>query len=179
MSDSNILFNNSQQELDFERYVDYTYIDGVTITFSSINEFIEGFRNEIEKSSNTVTFIHFDDNGIQSDAFRLTNLLSEVGSKLTRAYNILRTVKTYRDKLISQWDDITNKELSDGVSGKTKEIRQATLANKYKMVYNSIQVLNRFIDDEVTEYINEMTIAKEILSRQISSLEIEVKLASI
>lgn len=170
---------DEQQEIDFERYSDYTYIDGRTVTLSSIEEFIDHFRDEIEKSSNSITFIQYNDDGLQSAAFRLTNLLSEVGAKLTRGYYILRSVKTYRDKLVRQWDDITNKELSDGVSGKTKDIRQATLANKYKMVYNSIQILNRFIDDEIMEYINEMTIAKEILSRQTSSLEIEIKLASI
>lgn len=170
---------DEQQEIDFERYSDYTYIDGRTVTLSSIEEFIDRFRDEIEKSSNSITFIQYNDDELQSAAFRLTNLLSEVGAKLTRGYYILRSVKTYRDKLVRQWDDITNKELSDGVSGKTKDIRQATLANKYKMVYNSIQILNRFIDDEIMEYINEMTIAKEILSRQTSSLEIEIKLASI
>ena len=170
---------DEQQEIDFERYSDYTYIDGRTVTLSSIEEFIDRFRDEIEKSSNSITFIQYNDDELQSAAFRLTNLLSEVGAKLTRGYYILRSVKTYREKLVRQWDDITNKELSDGVSGKTKDIRQATLANKYKMVYNSIQILNRFIDDEIMEYINEMTIAKEILSRQTSSLEIEIKLASI
>jgi hypothetical protein len=172
------MLNLEQKELDFNQYTDYVYIDGVTTTIKKVEEFIDRFRSEIDNASNSVHFISFNEDELKSDAFKLTNLLSEVGSKLTRGYSILRLTKTYRTKFIQQWEELSNKELSDGMSGKTVDIRRATLANKYKMIYTSIQLLNSFIDNEIMEYINEMTVAKEILSRQASSLEIELKLAS-
>jgi hypothetical protein len=180
MSDSlDDMLNAEQKELDFNVYTDYVYIDGLTTTIKNVEEFIERLRDEIDTASNTVQFISFNEDDLKSDAFKLTNLLSEVGAKLTRGYSILRVVKAYRTKFIRQWEELSNKELSDGMTGKpTKDIRAATLANRYKMIYTSIQLLNSFIDNEIMEYINEMTVAKEILSRQASSLEIELKLAS-
>lgn len=169
----------SQDEIDFNQYVDYTYLDGRTITLSSITAFVEGFRDEIEKESGKIEFIMYSEDDLKKDAFKLTNLLSEVGSRLTRGYAILRTVKLYKSKLENQWYELKNKELSDGIEGKTKDIREATLANKYKMVYTSIQILDGFIENEIIEYINELIVAKEILSRQISSLELELRLSGI
>lgn len=173
------MFDDNQQSIDFNLYSDYVFIDGVTVTFKMVQEFIDSFQEDINKSTNKIRFITFHEDSLREDAFKLTNLLSEVGSNLTRGYYISRMVKAYRTKFLRQYEELTNKELSDGMNQKTKDLRQATLANKYKMLYMSIQALNDFIDNELLEYINEMTVAKDILSRQIASLEIEFKLASL
>lgn len=171
---------SNQEEIDFNLYTDYVYINGRTVTLTMIEEYIEGFRDEIENASNTIKFETFTDETLAEGGFRVTNLLSAVGANLTRGYAILRSVKAYRNKLLREWDNVKNRELSEKKDQpKTKDLREAALANKYKMIYTSVQLMNNFIDNELIEYVNEMTVAKDILSRQIASLELELKLSGI
>lgn len=168
-----------------ELYRDYFIINGETVTVFDIEELIAEYRNEIKRGSEynkTLTKFEYEDDEetLRKKAFLLTNGLSEVGALLARAYAVQREISSYRNLIRRAWETLTFEDLAEArISGKNKDIMAAGLANRYPLVYTSLKMLDEFSSDEVDNYINELTVLKEVFSRQVAALDVEFRLTSI
>lgn len=173
---------------DSEMYRDYFMMGGSTVTVFDVEELINRYRDEIKRGSEEKTAItsfdyEDDETALRRKAFTLTNGLAEIGGLLARGYAIQREICAYRNAIRRSWETLTFGDLgadgSDRIEGKNKDIVTAKLANKYPLVYTCLKMLDEFSNDEVDNYINELTVLKEVFSRQVAALDVEFKLTNI
>lgn len=160
-------------------YRDYVYLRGRRITYSMIEEYAEGVRDEIAEADSDVRALAFDEKALGEQTFELTNFMGLIGAKLARAYALLRDAKRRRDQLEQVLEDLVNAEYADDrqkVPGSNREERSAHFATKYAMLYRSKRFLDDFIESELQEYVNQLSTMDKVLSRQTSALELEYKM---
>lgn len=168
---------------DVIEFRDYVFIRGNRTTYTMIEQRVEEYRLEISQADKQIHAMSFTDETVKETSYELANYMGLIGSQLSRGYAMLREVNRLRDTISHKLEDLINEELSDpekqlNIKGNNQKARDAYFATKYRMLYKSRRYLTDFANNELVNYINQLSTMDKVLSRQLSSLEFEYTAAT-